>query len=97
MEFQKTQSIIYIRDAYLVMNNISRAFKKLIFPVTFNSCLFLLLIIGIQNSSIKRKVNLFKNESIALPISFIVGVSFITGSITGSFVPIFFNNNKFDS
>ena len=79
------------------MKNISGAFKKLIFSVTFNSCLFLFLIIGIQNSSIKRKVNLFKNESIALPISFIVGVSFITGSITGSFLPIFFNNNKFDS
>ena len=79
------------------MKNISGGFKKLIFSVTFNSCLFLLLIIGIQNSSIKRKVNLFKNESIALPISFIVGVSFITGSITGSFVPIFLNNNKFDS
>ena len=75
----------------------SEAFKKLIFSFTFNACLFLLLIIGIQNSSIKRKVNLFKNESIALPISFIVGVSFITGSITGSFVPFFFNNNKFDS
>ena len=75
----------------------SGAFKKLIFFVTFNSCLFLLLIIGIQNSSIKKKVNLFKNESIALPISFIVGVSFITGSITGSFLPIFFNNNKVES
>ena len=75
----------------------TNAFRKLIFSITFNSCLFLLLIIGIQNSSNKRKVNMFKNESIALPISFIVGVSFITGSITGSFVPIFFNNNKFDS
>ena len=75
----------------------SGAFKKIIFSVTFNSCLFLLLIIGIQNSSSKRKINLFKNETIALPISFIVGVSFITGSITGSFVPIFFNNKKFDN
>ena len=75
----------------------SSVFKKLIFSIIFNSCLFLLLIIGIQNSSNKRKVNLFKNESIALPISFIVGVSFITGSITGSFVPIFFNNNNVDS
>ena len=79
------------------MWNMSGAFKKLIFSFTFNACLFLLLIIGIQNSSIKRKVNLFKNESIALPISFIVGVSFITGSITGSFLPILFNNNKDDS
>ena len=72
----------------------SVAFKKLIFSISFNSCLFLLLIIGIQNSSNKSKVNLFKNETIALPISFIVGVSFITGSITGSFVPIFFDNKK---
>ena len=79
------------------MQDISLAFKKLIFSITFNSCLFLLLIIGIQNSSSKSKVNLFKNETIALPISFIVGVSFITGSITGSFVPIFFNNKKFDN
>ena len=75
----------------------SESFKKLIFSITFNSCLFLLLIIGIQNSSTKRKVNLFNKESIALPISFIVGVSFITGSITGSFVPIFFDNKKIDS
>ena len=75
----------------------SLAFKKLIFLITFNSCLFLLLIIGIQNSSNIRKVNLFKKETIALPISFIVGVSFITGSITGSIVPILFNNNNVDS
>ena len=71
-------------------------FKKFIFSITFNSCLFLLLIIGIQNSSSKREVNLFKKETIALPISFIVGVSFITGSIIGSFVPIF-SKKKFDS
>ena len=75
----------------------SGAFKKLIFSITFNSCLFLLLIIGIQNSSSKRKVNLFKKETVALPISFIVGVSFITGSISGSFVPILFDNKKVDS
>ena len=72
-------------------------FKKLIFSITFNSCLFLLLIIGIQNSSSKRKVNLLKKETIALPISFIVGVSFITGSVTGSFFPILFTNKKVDS
>ena len=75
----------------------SGAFKKIIFSITFNSCLFLLLIIGIQNSSNKSKINLFKKDTVALPISFIVGVSFITGSITGSFVPIFFNNKKFDN
>ena len=72
----------------------SGAFKKLIFSITFNSCLFILLIIGIQNSSIKKKVNLLNKETVALPISFIVGVSFITGSITGSFIPIFFITKK---
>jgi len=74
----------------------SGALKKLIFSIAFNSCLFLLLIIGIQNSSSKTKVNLFKQETISLPISFIVGVSFISGSITGSFLPIFYNK-KVDS
>jgi len=69
-------------------------FKKIIFSITFNSCLFLLLIIGIQNSSNKTTVNLFKKHTVALPISFIVGVSFITGSITGSFVPILFNKKS---
>ena len=79
------------------MQDMSGAFRKLFFSITFNSCLFLLLIIGIQNSSSESKVKLFKNETIALPISFIVGLSFITGSITGSFVPIFFDNKKFDN
>ena len=74
------------------------AFKKFIFSITFNSCLFLLLIIGIQNSSSKSEVNLFKKETIALPISFIVGISFITGSMIGSLVPIiFFNKKKVDN
>ena len=63
-------------------------FKKLIFTVVFNSFLFLILIIGIQNSSNKSKVNFLGNESIKLPISFIVGSSFISGSIIGSLITI---------
>ena len=59
--------------------------KKLFFAVIFNSCLFVLLIIGIQNSSKKNKVNFLINETIELPISFIVGSSFILGSVLGSF------------
>ena len=58
--------------------------KKLFFIITFNLSLFLILMIGIQNSSNKRKVNLFMTETINLPVSFIVGVSFISGSITAS-------------
>ena len=60
--------------------------KKLFFSVIFNSCLFLLLFIGIQNSSSKSKVNLLIDKTIELPISFLVGSSFILGSILGSFL-----------
>ena len=62
----------------------SDALKKTVFATTFNSCLFLLLIIGIQNSSNKNKVNFLINETVNLPVSFIVGSSFIGGSIIGN-------------
>ena len=65
--------------------------KKLFLAVIFNSCLFLVLFIGIQNSSNKSKVDLLIDETIELPISFIVGSSFIIGSIFGSV--IFLNIN----
>ncbi len=65
--------------------------KKLLFSTIFNSCLFVLLFIGIQNSSNKSKVNFLINETIELPISFLVGSSFILGSILGSFID--FNMN----
>jgi len=66
--------------------------KRIFFTITFNSCLFFILIIGIQNSSSKGKVNFLIDETIELPISFIIGSSFISGSILGS---LFFN--KFQS
>ena len=67
--------------------------KKIIFAFTFNSCLFLLLIIGIQNSSKKSKVNFLINETVNLPISFVIGSSFIGGSIVGSFLNINLTKN----
>ena len=66
--------------------------KKLFFTTIFNSCLFVLLFIGIQNSSNKSKVDLLIEETIELPISFIVGSSFILGSVLGSFVNFNINN-----
>ena len=66
--------------------------RKLFFSVIFNSCLFALLFIGIQNSSNKSRVDLLIEETIELPISFIVGSSFILGSILGSFVDFNINN-----
>ena len=58
--------------------------RKILFSFLFNSSLFFVLIIGIQNSSNKSKVNLLVNETINLPIGFIVGTSFISGSIIGT-------------
>ena len=67
-------------------------FKKLLNSAIFNSCLFVLLFIGIQNSSNKSKVNLLIDETIELPISFVVGSSFILGSTLGSFIDFNINN-----
>ena len=61
-------------------------FKKTFFAATFNLCLFHVLIIGIQNSSNKSRVNLVLDQTIKLPVSFIVGSSFICGSILGGFL-----------
>ena len=69
--------------------------KKLMFHIIFNFSLFLILIIGIQNSSQKRKVNFLNTETIKLPISFIVGISFISGSIAGSILNINSKEKKF--
>ena len=67
--------------------------KKLSFILIFNSFLFLLMLIGIQNSSKKSKVNLIINETVSLPISFIIGISAISGSLIGSLLTINLNNN----
>ena len=68
--------------------------KRLLLAGIFNSCLFLFLFIGIQNSSNKSKVDFLINETIELPVSFIVGSSFILGSILGSFNVFNMNNEK---
>ena len=66
--------------------------KKIIFAMTFNSCLFFLLMIGIQNSSNKSRVNFLIDETIKLPISFIIGTNFIFGSLMATALTI--NLNK---
>ena len=62
--------------------------KKITFSLIYNSSILLMLIIGIQNSSNKNKVNFFLKESVELPVRFIVGVSFISGSFLGSFIKL---------
>ena len=67
--------------------------KKIFFMVIFNSCLFSILIIGLQNNSNKNKVNFLNGETVKLPLGFIVGSSFIAGSIIGNLF-IFGLDNK---
>tara|TARA_B100000212_G_C26897662_1_gene332314 strand:- start:191 stop:424 length:234 start_codon:yes stop_codon:yes gene_type:complete len=72
-------------------------FKKLFITISLNSCLFLFLIVGIQNSSNKSKVDLLIDKTVELPVGFILGLSFISGSITGSLITSNFNTKKFNS
>ena len=69
-------------------------FKKLIFTLFYNISLFLILIIGIQNSSNKKKVYLMSAETVRMPISFIIGLSFISGSFAGSLLTFKYWDNK---
>tara|TARA_E500000178_G_scaffold232256_1_gene228745 strand:- start:302 stop:562 length:261 start_codon:yes stop_codon:yes gene_type:complete len=62
--------------------------KKLFLTITLNISFFLILMITIQNSSQKRNVNLLVTETVKLPISFIVGVSLISGSISASLLTL---------
>ena len=71
-------------------------FKKIFHASIFNLCVFLMLIIGIQNSYAKNKVNLVASETVELPNSFIIGISFITGSIFGYFLPLNLQNKKYN-
>ena len=68
--------------------------RKIFFTMVFNSCLLLFLIIGIQNSSNKSKVNLLFDETVELPIAFILGLGFISGSILGGSIDINFKKIK---
>ena len=66
--------------------------RKLLYSAIFNSCLFALLFIGIQNSSNKSRVDILINETIELPVSFIAGSSFILGSFIGSLIDFSIKN-----
>ena len=70
------------------------ALRKLIFIITFNLSLFLILILGIQNSSKRAKVNFLVLETISLPVSFIIGISYISGSIFSGFLTINSDNKN---
>ena len=68
--------------------------KKVLFTIILNSTLFLILIIGIQNSSDRTKVKLIIGETVSLPISFIIGISFLSGSLSSSLLTISLNEKR---
>ena len=74
--------------------NMQSILKKVIFTSTLNLTFFLILIIGIQNGSTKRKVNLLINQTVSLPVGFIVGISFISGSLLGGLIKTDFDLKK---
>ena len=69
-------------------------FKKFLFSTIFNSCLFTLLIIGLQNNTKKSSVNFLNVETVKLPVGFVVGTSFIAGSIIGNLFSLSFKKIK---
>ena len=60
--------------------------KKTIFFLYINIFLFFLIIVVTQNSNEKNSVNFIFNQTIELPNSFILGTSFVTGSLLGSVI-----------
>ena len=53
-----------------------------------------MLIVGIQNNANRSKVDFLLDKTINLPISFVVGTSFLSGSILGGLLNIKFGNNN---
>ena len=64
--------------------------KKFIFSninsLLVNTLLLFFLLFAIQNSQEKKALKFFNKETIELPISFILGTSFIAGSLSGNFI-----------
>ena len=80
--------MIYFLNKKTIFINMALQIKKIFFNILINSAFFLVLIIGIQNTIKKQKVNFLINQTIELPVGFIVGVSFISGSLAGCLITI---------
>ena len=67
-----------------------------IYSLLINIFLLFFIIFAIQNSQEKKVAKIFNKETIELPLSFILGTSFVAGSISSSFVfsVLMFKNQK---
>ena len=80
------------------LHKIIKMFKisqKKINPFLFNAILFVFLFLSIQNSDSKNKVFFLDYESVEIPVSFIVGSSFIFGSFYSNIlIPLISTKNE---
>ena len=64
--------------------------KKFIFSnihsLLINTFLLFFLLFAIQNSQEKKVTKIFNRETIELPVSFILGTSFVAGSLSGGLI-----------
>lgn len=60
----------------------------------FNLFLLFFLLISIQNNQYKKKINFMDMQTVPLPISFIIGTSFITGSLYSNLISSILKFNK---
>ena len=75
------------------MSRMPKILKVNSYIIIFNLLLLIFLFLGIQNSNESKKIKFLSYESIQIPISFIIGTSFITGSILGSIIFSIINLN----
>ena len=59
-----------------------------------NFIIFIIMIICIQNSNNKKTINFFEFKTVPLPVSFIIGTSFIMGSLNGGLIVNHLIRNK---
>ena len=66
------------------------------YSLLVNIFLISFLLIAIQNSQEKKFIKILNTETIELPISFILGTSFVIGSLSGNLVfsILNFKNNQ---
>ncbi len=67
--------------------------KLLTFNLTSTLLLLIFLCLGSQNLEKRYKLDFFVNETVQLPIGFLVGTSFTIGFLSGGLASILMNIN----
>ena len=68
--------------------------KLLTLNIASATLLIFFLCLGSQNLSKKHSLNFLLNETVPLPIGFLVGTSFTLGLISGGLTSVLMINNK---